>query len=314
MTKTAVLFPSQMYIEPSEYRELFDQSPVMRNKFAEASQTLGFDLVDVFFSENLDEVNRGIVARPAIASISSALYEWVRDDIPSPSYLAGLSLGQLTAAHISGALTFSDLIRMTYTMALLEEEHFAGKGYGVHFFYNIDIDKLLVAMEEMESQGHYLKACAYTANNQMIVCGSLYSMEELNLRALELGGIGVEIPYGPPAHCSLMEEVKHEFSLNWYYADGVRKPKIPLICNISTEELDDENGIRHGLVEQYSSTVKWAQTIEKMAALGVERLVVMGPGNFIYKSLSFMSVSFEVECYLGLQDMIEKGMARRTAE
>ncbi|PTM58843.1 ACP S-malonyltransferase [Desmospora activa] len=314
MTKTAVLFPSQMNIDPNEYRALFDQVPIMQNRFAEASQILGFDLVEAFFSDDLDEVNRGIVARPAIVSISAALYEWAQDYIPSPSYLAGLSLGQLTAAHISGALTFSDLVRMTYTMASLEEKHFADKDYGVHFFYNIDIDKLLGVMEEMESKGHYLKACAYTASNQMIVCGSLSSMGELNLRVLELGGIGVEIPYGPPAHCPLMEAVKREFSRNWYYADDVKKPKIPLICNISTKVLDHPNKICNALIEQYTMTVKWTQTIEKMAALGVKRLVIIGPGNFIYKSLGFIPVSFEVECYLGLHDMLEKSAARRMSE
>lgn len=314
MTKTAVLFPAQMKIDPIEYRELFDQFPIMRKKFAEASQILGFDLVEAFFSDDLDEVNRGIVARPAIVSISVALYEWVQDHIPSPSYLAGLSLGQLTAAHISGALTFSDLVRMTHTMASLEEKYFPGKDYGVHFFYNIDNAKLSVVLEEMESKGHYLKACAYTASNQMIVCGSLSSMEELNLKVLELGGIGVEIPYGPPAHCSLMESVKREFGLHWYYADDVKKPQIPLICNISTEVLDHANEICSSLIEQYTMTVKWAQTIEKMAALGVKKLVVIGPGNFIFKSLGFMPVSFEVECYLGLQDMLEKRTARRMAE
>jgi [acyl-carrier-protein] S-malonyltransferase len=314
MTKTAVLFPPQVYIEPGEYRDLYDSFSTVRLKFSEATRTLGFDLADAFFSDDPDQVNRGTVARPAIVSISSALYDKVRARMPGPSYLAGLSLGQITAAHISGAITFSDAIRMAHTMASVEEEHFSGNDYGVYFYYNIDISRLLAVMEEMEFQGHYLKPCAYTADDQMIVSGRLCSLEELNVKALELGGLGVVIPYGPPAHCPLMEEVKEAFSRTWRYQDKVKDPEVPLICNLAADVIDQGQTIQQVLVEQYTQTVKWAQSIRRMAALGVERLVVIGPGHFVQKSLGFLSVSFAVECYLGLPDLMEADQAGRISE
>lgn len=306
-TKTAVLFTPQVYVKPGEYRGLYDKSSVVRNKLAIAADVLGYDLVAAFFADHPNEVNHGPVARPAILALSSALYEIACNHLSPPSYMAGPSLGQITAAHIGGFLSFPDAIRMVYEMASLEYEVFNGKNYGAYFFHNVDTEELSLSLEGVKSAGYYLHPSIYMAENQMIVTGDLSGLKLLSSQALRLGGIGVAIPYGVPSHCSLMEGVKKRFSEQWRYKDEPKDPIVPLICNLTTEVLRTKEQVHSTLLQQYTSTVRWTQSIERMAQLGVNKLTILGPGCFVRKSLNFMSTSFDTECYGGTGDLAGAG-------
>ncbi|MDX5895327.1 ACP S-malonyltransferase [Rubrobacter radiotolerans] len=301
--KYAVLFPPQVYVRPGEYRDLHDHYDAVRTRFADAAEAVGFDLAAAFFSDDPDEVNRGTVARPAIVALSTALHEIVRDGDAPPAFTMGLSLGQITAAHVGGCLSFHDAARMAHEMAAIEEEAFGSGEYGVHFFYNVVHSELLRSMEALKAQGHRLWPCAFTGDNQMIVTGARASLEQLSREALILGGMGVVIPYGPPAHCPLMREVELRFRERWRYAEEPRQPDTPLVCNLTSEVLATAEEIHWALVRQYTSAVRWSRSVRRLAELGVNRLVVMGPGHFVRKSLPFVSVSFETECVEGTQDL-----------
>lgn len=294
MSGTAALFPPQVRIRPGEYRELYQRSDAVRAALADAADTLGLDLVGALLSDDEAEANAGPVARPAILALSVALYRSGRPDAAPPDYLAGLSLGQITAAHVAGAISFRDAVRMCHQMAVIEAEEFAGSDYGVYFYYNVDIPGLLGAMRELDAAGHYLRPCAYTADDQMIVTGSFPALERLAERALRLGGLGVVIPYGPPAHCELLRGVQERFRRRWRYADPLRDPAVPLFCNLTAEPLSAAEQVHQTLVGQYTSPVAWTRVIRRIAELGVDRVVVPGPGSFIQRSLDFMPVRFEV--------------------
>ncbi|MGQ0842179.1 ACP S-malonyltransferase [Actinokineospora sp.] len=290
--RTAYLLAPQIRIKPGEYRPLYDSSAAVRRRVGEAGDVLGLDLAGLLSGGTEDEVNRGVVARPAIMALSVALFESAHG--PAPDYLAGISLGQITAAHLAGCLSYSDAIRMCHTMAAIEDEHFGAGPYGVYFFCNTDLDKLAALMSELDSAGLFLRPCAYLADDQMIVTGEFGALRELATRALGFGALGMVIPYGPPAHCELLVGVQRQFAERWHYRDGLRDPRIPLVCNLTTDVLDTAEQVGAALAGQYTRPVRWADSIRRMAALGVGTLVVPGPGAFVQRSLESLAVRFAV--------------------
>lgn len=309
MAKTAVLFPPFLVnIKPGSYRDLYDRYPLIREKFEEAGQALGMDLCETFFSEDEKKVNHGPSARSSIISISTAFFEMVKDRIPQGDYYLGLSLGQLCAAHASGCYSFADMIRMVHSMAFMEHEAFYGSDYGVYFYYNTDSQWLLQTMQELMEEGHYLKPCAFMADSQMLVTGDHEGLEKLNQKVSDYGGLGIINPNGFPAHCPLMQDVKKDFKRSVMDPLSVEDPRVPLVCNYTADILTTGEEVRTGLIEQYTSPVLWKQSIERLYKEGVQNLVIIGPGNMIYKSMAYIPYSFNIQTYLNL-DELERSQA-----
>ncbi|QKI80914.1 ACP S-malonyltransferase [Kroppenstedtia eburnea] len=304
MTKTAVLFPPFLVnIQPGAYRDLYDRYSCIREKFEEASDALGVDLRKTFFSDDEKKVNHGPSARSSIITISTAIFEMVKDRFPQGDYYLGLSLGQLCAAHASECYSFADMIRMVYKMAFMEYKAFHGSNYGVYFYYNTDSRWLLQTMEKLMDEGHYLKPCAFMADSQMLVTGDIEGLEKLNQKVSDHGGLGIINPNGFPAHCPLMQDVKEDFKRSVIDPLTIEAPRVPLVCNYTAEILTTSEEVRTGLIEQYTSPVLWRQSMERLHKEGVQNVVIIGPGNMIFKSMAYLPYSFNILTYLNLEEL-----------
>lgn len=297
-TATAALLSPQVRLRPGEHRAFYHDSPAARERVAEASEAVGLDLATALLHGQEAELNRGAVARPLIVALSVAYYHAAVS--APPDYLAGLSLGQITAAHLAGCLSFADAARMAHTMASLEAEEFDGTDYGVYFYSAVDPDRLLAAAAELDATGHYLRPCAFVADDQVIMTGTQASLARLAQAAFALGGAGVVIPYGPPAHCALMAGVRYRFETSWAPRDPVADPHTPLICNLTAEPLRTGEAVLSALVDQYTTAVRWVQSMRTLAALGVRRVTVPGPGAFIARSLRSTAVPLQVDTGPGI--------------
>lgn len=289
---TAVLVSPQFRLRPGDYRDLFRDDPEVRDRVAEASGAIGVDLADALFAAGEDALNAGAVARPLIVALSTACYR--RAVTTPPDYLAGLSLGQVTAAHLAGCLTFPDAVRMAHTMATIEAGEFPGDEYGVSFYSDVDVARLIAAATTLSAAGDYVGPCALTGDRQVIMTGTRAGLGRLAVIAFAMGGAGVPIPYGPPAHCGLLARVRERFEAQWAPVDEVRDPAIPLICNLTAAPLRTAREVLAALVDQYTTTVRWSDSLRAMVDLGVRQVVVPGPGAFLARSLATMDLPLVV--------------------
>src|SRR5690606_19441924 len=238
-TPNAILLNPQVVVEPGDYRDLYDARPDVRRAFGEASEVLGTDLAADFFAESRDRINSGRVVRPASLAIATALYRAVAARREPPAYIAGLSLGSIIAGHLGGHMSFRDAGRMTHLMPVIEDEEFAGPRLGVAGSYGTDMERVRRARRDVTSAGRVLSPCAYTAADQIILTGEPSALKAMNLRAPSCGGVGLVIPYGPPAHSPLpvLRRVEERFRREWRYLDPPRDPDVPLICNVTARPL-----------------------------------------------------------------------------
>ncbi|EMA6342448.1 ACP S-malonyltransferase [Bacillus cytotoxicus] len=301
--KSALLFPPLMTLKKGNFHELYKHIPSVRRKFEEASNILGIDLATHFFSDDEKIINKGIIARPSIVTITVALYELFKGKLEGIEYFLGPSLGQITAFHCSGCLDFKDTLNMVRTMCELEETEFIGKQYGIYFFYNIDSKILERSIYNLCQKGYVLEPCMYATSNQMIVNGDFESLEKLTEEVQSYGALAVKIPYGPPGHCSLLENVKEKFSESFMSSMQLKTPIKPLISNVDATEVFNKSQVSYDIVEQYTNSVKWYQSLQALSQRGVNKLFVLGPGNFVYKSLEFTDIPFEVVPLVTLLDV-----------
>lgn len=301
--KSAILFPPLVKLKVGDFQDLYDQIPEVKSKFEESSEILGIDLPKLFFSDDVKVINSSSIARTSIVTISSALHDLLQRVLPNPNYYLGPSLGMVSAIHCSGGLDFKQTIEMVRTFCEFEEEDKTLKKYGVYFFYNIDLKIMEELMEGLNREGYFLEVCVYMNSSQMIVNGDFHSLEALSEKITKYGGLGIQIPYGPPGHCTLLTNVKRRFEKECLDRIQFGNSKIPVIGNSAMDILQTKDAIKNELIEQYCKPVLWGQSLFKLKEMGIEHLYFLGPGNFIYKSLEFSDVSFRTSKLLSAEDI-----------
>ena len=89
-------------------------------------------------------------------------------------------------------------------------------------------------------------------------------------------------------------------------------PRIPYVANVTGGYVRDTENIKEYLKEQVSSPVKWQQSVEAMAAEGVDTFVEIGPGKTLtsfVKKIVKEAVLINVETWEDLGKLEEGGLS-----
>src|SRR5688572_31998651 len=114
---TAFIFPGQGSQTVGMGSELAAQFPDAKEVFDEADSTLGFSLSNLMWAGPDTELNETINTQPALYVHSIAAWSTFTRLYPDfkPVAVAGHSLGELSALTASGALGFSDGLKLVRT-------------------------------------------------------------------------------------------------------------------------------------------------------------------------------------------------------
>lgn len=109
MTKTAFLFAGQGAQKLGMARDLYDQYPIVKETYDQASRVLGYDLRDLI-DQDEEKLNQTRYTQPAILTTSVAIYRLLVEKGLQPDMVAGLSLGEYSALVAAGSLDFEDAV------------------------------------------------------------------------------------------------------------------------------------------------------------------------------------------------------------
>ena len=96
LNKTAFLFPGQGS-QSLGMLSSFSEEPIVKQTFAQASDTLGYDLWQLIQEGKEDQLNQTHKTQPALLAASVALWRLWESKAPLPSIIAGHSLGEYSA-------------------------------------------------------------------------------------------------------------------------------------------------------------------------------------------------------------------------
>jgi [acyl-carrier-protein] S-malonyltransferase len=88
----------------------------------------------------------------------------------------------------------------------------------------------------------------------------------------------VRLQVGAPFHCSLMSALQDEFAatLERY---TFRDPRFPVVANVSGDYVRTADAVKDALRRQVAGAVRWTDSINRLAADGVDTFVEVGPGR-----------------------------------
>jgi [acyl-carrier-protein] S-malonyltransferase len=131
------------------------------------------------------------------------------------------------------------------------------------------------------AQGQVCQAANDNGAGQVVVSGDKAAVE----RAVEIAkGQGAKratlLPVSAPFHCALMQPAA-EAMAQALAGVTVKPPVVPLIANVRAKAVSDPAAIVEGLVAQVTGTVRWRESIEFMAGVGVRTFYEVGAGKVL---------------------------------
>ena len=281
MMKLAFVFPGQGSQSVGMLNSLADAQLLVKETFAEASAALGYDLWAVVSGGPEDKLNQTEITQPAMLAAGVAVWRvWQQQGGPQPTVMAGHSLGEYSALTCSGAIDFADAVKLVADRGrFMQEAVPAGQG-GMAAIVGLD-DDLVRALCEQNANGEVLAPVNFNSPGQVVIAGTAAAVARAVANAKAAGAkLAKSLPVSVPSHCALMHPAAERMRARLKQVD-VRAPRIPVLHNVHVRAETDPEAIRDALVRQIESPVRWVETVQKIAADGVSKLVECGPGKVL---------------------------------
>lgn len=278
---TALFFPGQGSQSVGMLGELADEFGIIKETFAQASDALGYDVWELVQQDPNNQLNETQFTQPALLTASVALYRVAKDKgLGDDLVMAGHSLGEYSALVCAGAIDFKDAVKLVEARGKFMQEAVADGEGAMAAVIGLDDDVIKQICEE-QAQGEVVTPVNYNSPGQVVIAGHASAVSRAGEALKEAGAKRVlPLPVSVPSHCALMkpaaEKLKQELE-----NITVKSPVIDVINNVDVMVETDPAAIKDALVRQLYCPVRWTESVEKAADMGVEKAFEVGPGKVL---------------------------------
>lgn len=281
MTQFAFVFPGQGSQTVGMLTELAARYPLVEETFREASDALGYDLWQLVSQGPAEELNKTWQTQPALLAASVAIYRiWQQQGGEQARLMAGHSLGEYSALVCAGVINFADAVKLVELRGKLMQEAVPEGTGAMQAIIGLDDAAIRKACEE-SAQGQVVSPVNFNSPGQVVIAGNKEAVERAGAACKAAGAKrALPLPVSVPSHCALMKPAADKLAVA-LESITFNAPAVPVINNVDVKAETDEAAIRHALVRQLYSPVRWTESVEAMAAQGVTQLLEMGPGKVL---------------------------------
>jgi len=260
-----------LYENSAAYRRTFDQGCDIVLK------TSGVDVRGILFAqeqENADDslVHQTSFVQPALFLLEFGLANYLMERGVRPSFFIGHSIGEFTAAALSGVFSFEDATRMVATRGALMQSMPSGK--------------MLIIRANPEDIAHLVgqraEVAAVNAPGLMVLSGEQESIKALANELSNQKIASTLLPTSHAFHSSMMEPIVPEFE---QFVSKLQRnaPSIPIFSTLTGALLSDADAMSpHYWSRQLRNPVQFSCALQALSQeYEGERvsLVEVGPGN-----------------------------------
>lgn len=263
----AIIAPGQGSQTPGMLTSWLEDS-AQANLLSSWSENIGLDLLHLGTTADAEEIKDTENAQPLI--VAAGLLSANALNLSGKfSYVAGHSVGEITAASIAGVITPLDAMKLVRARGVEMAKAAAVSPAGMSAVLGGDRDVVLKAISDLG-----LVAANDNGGGQIVAAGSLDALAQLapegaRVRALAVAG-AFHTSYMQPAVDPLRTLAQ---SL------ATTDPAIPVISNRDGEEVSDGREILNRIVSQIANPVRWDLCMQRLATLGVTGVIEVAPAG-----------------------------------
>jgi [acyl-carrier-protein] S-malonyltransferase len=291
-------------------RALVEKSPAARELFERADAVLGRRLSEICFHGPEELLRQTVNTQPAIMTVSLACLATAeeRGDLAEkPSFVAGHSLGEYTAAVAGGALSFEDGLLLVQERGRLMQA--AGEENPGGMIAVLGLDE--AAAEKLCAESG-TQICNVNSPEQIVIGGSVEAVARATELARSYGARrAVPLAVSGAFHTDLMQPAAAGMAAA-LARTSFRDLDLPLVTNGTAQAISEASLLREELSYQLTHAVLWRQSMERMLALGVTAFVEFGPGQVLSGLVKRIAPSTAVRT-VGERELLEGTATLSTA-
>jgi len=272
----AWLFPGQGSQKLGMGKDIIELNDAKR-RFDLASNVFDKDLYQICglqTDNNCDEqsLNNTKNTQICLFLVESILLDSLKSKGYKPDYLAGHSLGEITALYAAEVLSFEECVSLIKIRSELMSSAVKGSMAALIGF---DIDELRNIVESLDD----VVIANDNSSSQVVLSGKREELE--NLSKIISCKRFIFLNVSGAFHSHFMKEPSQKFSK---YLDDLnfKEPIFPVISNSNPTLSSDPNELKIRLKEQMCNGVRWRETMDLIKVQGDSiHLVEIGPSNIL---------------------------------
>ena len=272
-----VLFPGQGSQHVGMGSDLFDARPDLLGPAAD--EVLGFSLREMCLESSEEDLTRTEHAQPALFALSYALWEQLDAEAGvSPTGAAGHSLGEYTALAAAGVLEYQAALAVVAKRGRAMAAAAGLAPSGMAALLGADQELAERVCQESRAHGGTLQVANINAPGQVVVAGSISDIDWLVANSAEAGVRRViPLKVSGAFHSSFMAPAASEL-VTALEPVQVDEPRFPVWAN-TTARPHQKDAVKELLARQVVAPVRFSESLEQMAAAGIDVFIHVGPGD-----------------------------------
>lgn len=278
MPNVAYLLPGQGAQAVGMGKGFYDRFAESREVYKRANAHLGFDVTALCFEGPPEELTKTEKCQPALFVTSYAAFAAFQSAASSvkPVAAAGLSLGELTALTIAGAIKFADALYLVQARADAMAECTAHHPGAMLAVIGLSPEAIQAVCEESEAS-----AANYNTPEQVVLSGTVEAIERAERLATAQGAKRVmKLEVAGAFHSSLMQPAADKFA-PVIKKVSITAPSIPVVSNVTAQPVKDPKEIERLLVTQIVSPVLWEPSVRRMIQMGATDFLEFPPSRVL---------------------------------
>ena len=259
----------------------YGDAAVVRATFDEASTALGDDLWAMVANGPAELLTQTVNTQPVMLTAGIAVWRlWQEKGGKKPAVLAGHSLGEYSALVAAGVIGLKDAVPLVRLRAAAMQEAVPVGTGAMAAVLGLDNAGIAAACAEA-AQGEVVEPVNFNANGQTVIAGHKGAVERA-MEACKARGakMAKALPVSAPFHSSLIRPAADKLAARLAEL-SLNTPLIPVINNVDVSIENDPGRIKDALIRQAYNPVRWVETIQVMASLGVSTVLECGPGKVL---------------------------------
>jgi [acyl-carrier-protein] S-malonyltransferase len=310
MGKTAFVFPGQGSQKVGMGADLLEAAPDVFDKYLnKADEASGLPIRKLCLEGPIEDLTATEAAQPALFATSLAVMDVARDRGLKPDYVAGHSLGEYTAAVVSGALAVEDGMRLVSRRGQLMAGIQSERPGAMAAIIGLSAEQVEQLCTEASAAG--LVAPANLNTPSQIVCSGEEAGVMKLIELAEHAGAerALRLKVGAAFHSALMEPVQKamaEAMANVSWSD----PTTPLVGNATAAVKTTGDEVREALIAQIASPVLWVDSVRTLRSEGCDTFLELGSGRTLsglIRQIDSDAETFSADSPKKLQKFEERG-------
>lgn len=285
-SKLTFMFPGQGAQFVGMCEDVCKNVPAAKALFDEASEILGYDLLQLCTEGPKEKLDSTVVSQPAIFVASMAAVEKLKAEdgqeaADAATCAMGLSLGEYSALCFADAISFADGVKVTKARGEAMQAASDAVDSGMVSVIGLSKDKVVELCESAtEKSGEKIQIANllcngnYAVSGHMKACDTVAEIAKPDFKArmtVKLAVAGAfHTDFMAPAVGSLKEVLE---------GVEIKKPRIPVISNVDAKPHSDPAVIKELLAKQVTAPVLWENSVASMLENGFEKAMELGPGK-----------------------------------